>query len=504
MKPSLTRLERLFPGWGLKRATARARLGAVKGLYKAARPDRTHPRRGDNLSANATMARTDGRLRSIARYADENHDLAISVFDDLENWVIGTGLSIEPMARTGPDTLAEDFNRDARELWDEWWQRPETTGELSGPDVERLIARSTYRDGECLVHHVNAARYPYRTPIPYVLECLEADYLDFDMNSGAQDGRGKIIQGVEVDTWGRPVAYHLWREHPGEEGWVFNLGRQRSGIKRLLARDLSHVKFVRRLRQLRGVPIVHGVLRRMDDIRELEDSELTAARYDADLTAVIRNIPQFGQEVEGDKGDPEQQFSMQSGMMIHTFDAEEVDVHTPSRPNPQLEAFRMGQIQMVAAGTGTRKSSISKNYDGTYSAQRQELVEGQMSYSKLRMTLIGSFYKPVWRRFIDSAILSGQLSARGVDRRTLYRADYRGPAVPWIDPEKEITAQIKRVEGKLGSRQQAVRDLGNDPVTTFEQIDRDPYGQVGGSSDEPPDAEDEPPNAEGRLRGVLR
>ena len=492
-------IAKLFPGWALKRAIARAKLGRIEGLYQAATPDRMHPRRGDFLSGNAVMARTNGRLRSIARYADENHDLAISVFNDLENWVVGTGITIEPMARRG-DELAQAFNRDAKELWAEWWERPETTQELSGPDVERLVCRSCYRDGEVFVHHVGSRRYPYRTSIPYVIETLEADYLDFDMNAEKTEGRGRIIQGVEVDDWGRPRRYHLWREHPGEEGWAFSLGRQRAGVKIIAAADLSHVKFTRRLRQLRGVPIVHGVLRRMDGIKDLEDSELTAARWDADVMAFVHNIAEFGETGENKKGEKQKQFEMESGMLVHTFEGEGVDVHTPSRPNAQLEAFRAGQIQMVAAGTETRKSSISKNYDGTYSSQRQELVEGGMGYAKLRTTLIGSFYKPVWRRFIDSAILSGQLSMRGVDRRTLYKADYRGPATPWIDPEKEINAQLKRVGGgPLGSRQQAIRDLGGDPEVVFRQIENDPYANTG---EVPAEPETESASATGQFKIV--
>ena len=37
-------------------------------------------------------------LRKACRDLDENHDLAIGVLDDLVNWVVGTGLTIEPMA----------------------------------------------------------------------------------------------------------------------------------------------------------------------------------------------------------------------------------------------------------------------------------------------------------------------------------------------------------------------------------------------------------------------
>ena len=331
---------------------------------------------------------------------------------------------------------------------------------------------------------------------------LEADYLDFDAQGNQSRGESRIIQGVEVDTWGRPIRYHLWREHPGDEGWVWSFNARQGGIKTVQARDISHVKFVRRLRQIRGVPIIHGVIRRMQDIKDLEESELIASRWDSQVLAFAKNIPEFGDPEPGEpqkgKDDrPYKPFEMAPGMLLHTLDGEDIEVHTPSRPNAQLEKFRDGQIQMVAAGTGTRKSSISKNYDGTYSSQRQELVEGRMSYDKYRQILIGSFYRPVWRRFIDTAVLAGQLSLRGIDRATLYRADYRGPAVPYIDPQKEVAAKAELVNQKLASRQQVIRDLGNDVQTTIEQIKEDPLA----ASETPVEPTNEP-GAAPRLSAV--
>lgn len=41
------------------------------------------------------------------------------------------------------------------------------------------------------------------------------------------------------------------------------------------------------------------------------------------------------------------------------------------RPNPNLQSFRNGQLRAVAAGSRGSYSSISRDYDGTYSAQRR-------------------------------------------------------------------------------------------------------------------------------------
>ncbi|MFP1462800.1 phage portal protein [Escherichia coli] len=60
------------------------------------------------------------------------------------------------------------------------------------------------------------------------------------------------------------------------------------------------------------------------------------------------------------------------------------------RPNPNLETFRNGQLRAVAAGSRLSFSSAARNYNGTYSAQRQELVESTDGYLILQDCFIGA------------------------------------------------------------------------------------------------------------------
>ncbi len=455
-------LAALFPQWALKRAIASRRLAQVKGLYEAGKPTRTHPYRGTNLSPDSTMQRASGRLRDVARRMDENDDLVTGLLDDLVNWTVGTGLTVEPMVLLENGDPAEEFNNELRLAYEQWGQSPDTTGDYPMSELERLVARSLFRDGECLIHHVTGGRYPYRSPVPYALELLEADYLPFEWSRPSSQGQARIVQGVEKDNWGRTLAFHVWKVHPGETGYAYPVSITGEGTKRVSADAMTHLKFTRRLRQTRGVPIIHSVIRRIDDIKEIEDSERIAARWDADLAAVVRNMPPMGEE-KSDGESIHREVESNSGMMVHVFEGEDVEVHSPKRPNAQLESFRNGQIRMVAAGTGTRYSSVARDYNGTYSAQRQELVEGRMSYDKLRSYLIGRFYRPMWRRFVEAAVLGYRLPLRGLDTRSLYFADFRGPPMPWIDPEKEIKAHREKVDAGFAARQQVIRDLGDDP-----------------------------------------
>ncbi len=479
-------LAALFPQWALKRAIASRRLAAVKGLYEAAKPSRTHPYRGTSISPDSTMQRASGRLRDIARSLDENHDLVSGLLDDLVNWTIGTGLTVEPMVLTPGGKPATEFNADLRLHYEDWSAAPDTTGDYPMGELERLVARSLFRDGECLIHHVLGGRYPYPSAVPYALELLEADYLPFEWSRPSSQGQSKIVQGVEKDTWGRTLAFHVWKIHPGETGYAFPVSITGEGTKRVSAQDMTHLKFTRRLRQTRGVPLIHSVIRRIEDIKEIEDSERIAARLDADIAAIVRNMPPMGEE-KNDAETVHRELESNSGMLVHVFEGESVDVHSPKRPNQQLEAFRSGQIRMVAAGTGTRYSSVARDYNGTYSAQRQELVEGRMSYDKLRNYLIGRFYRPMWRRFVDAAVLGHRMSLRGVDTRSLYAADFRGPPMPWIDPEKEIKAHREKVDAGFAARQQVIRDLGDDPqlVDKLRETDEGEPAAAPGASPEP-------------------
>ena len=82
---------------------------------------------------------------------------------------------------------------------------------------------------------------------------------------------------------------------------------------------------------------------------------------------------------------------------------------------------------------------------------------------------------PVWRRFIDAAQLAGALRIPlNVNPLSLYRPEFRQPALPWIDPAKEATAFEKFIAMGVKSRWQIIRDIGGDPRQVDAQLEADP------------------------------
>ncbi len=72
------------------------------------------------------------------------------------------------------------------------------------------------------------------------------------------------------------------------------------------------------------------------------------------------------------------------------------------RPNPNLETFRNAQLRAVAAGSRLSFSSTARNYNGTYSAQRQELVESTDGYLILQDWFIGAVTRPMYRALAET------------------------------------------------------------------------------------------------------
>ena len=153
---------------------------------------------------------------------------------------------------------------------------------------------------------------------------------------------------------------------------------------------------------------------------------------------------------------------------------EEVGIFDTKRPNTGLNEFRSGQLRAAAAGAGVSYSSAAKDYNGTFSAQRQELVEQQENYEVLQEHFVAHTCRPDYTRFLDMALLSGSLRLpSGVEQRTLYDLSCYGTAMPWIDPQREAKANESMLANGLTSHSEIIRRRGGNPMSVFRQRKRD-------------------------------
>jgi lambda family phage portal protein len=456
----------ISPEAGLRRAQARR----VLAYYEAAKPDKLRKQRRESGSGDAAVTRAGSALREQARHLEQNHDLARGALQTLVANIIGpNGIGIEPQPHNSSGEIDDDLAAQILSLWRDWCEKPEVTWSLDFPGLQRQICRSWLRDGECLAQVIEGMT-PYLdhgTRVPLSLEAIEADHLPWDYNASSPS----ITAGVERNGWGRPVAFHLYKQHPGDIG-LASLYQFATETKRVPASRMLHVKLADRIRQARGVSIFASVLGRLDDIKDYEESERIAAKVAASMAAFIRKgSPDFyASETDNEPRD----LRFRPGMIFDDLlPGEEIGLIDSKRPNPALEPFRNGQLRAVSSGIGCTYSSLSKNYDGTYSAQRQELVEGWGLYGVLTSEFIAQFVRPVYQRFIATAIASRQLRVpTGIDFESLDDALYLGPQMPWIDPLKEAKAWETLESNGHASGPEIIRRRGQSPMDVLDQESR--------------------------------
>ena len=166
----------------------------------------------------------------------------------------------------------------------------------------------------------------------------------------------------------------------------------------------------------------------------------------AALTVVMTKSPDTAlTAAEKERIGQRQGLKMQPGMILtDVLPGEEPKVVSSDRPNPNLGDHRFDMLRAVSAGTGAGASTIGRRYEGNYSAQRQELVEGDVGYARLHGAFVASGEIQKWARLLDLAVLSKALILDGdVDLATLHHADYPRPPPPWTPPSPSPWTRLR-------------------------------------------------------------
>lgn len=472
---NLNLIDRLVGWWSPVDGVRRAQARNVLAHYEAAQPTRLRKHRNINPSPNSLVERSAAALRNHARYLERNHDLTRGALRTLVNNVVGpNGIGIEPQPRRRDGSIHTEYAEQLRRLRRQWCRRPEVTGRMHWAQAERMSAYSWMRDGEMfsqlVIGEVPGLRHP--GPVPFSIELLEADFVPLEYS----DLSRKIRQGIQVNDWGRPVNYHVFRRDPREAGaWI-----SPTDLKSIPAANMLHVSTMDRLHQWRGISEFASVLNRVEDLKDYEESERIAAKIAASMAAYVkRNAGTDGFDSDQDKREKDEdgrpiprEMRMQPGMIFDDLMVgEEIGLIDTNRPNPNLVAWRSGQLRAYAAGIGASYSSISRDYSGTYSALRQELVEQWVHYAVLADDFAGQFSLPVWETLVRVAHLSNVLPIpKDVEPGTEAECLLIGQAMPWIDPLKEANAWEKLVRGGFASEVEVIRRRGGNPRETLDQI----------------------------------
>jgi len=414
-------------------------------------------------SGTSADAEIDGslvRLRNRSRQLVRDNPYARQAIRAIGANVVGRGIRLQgrvPMQRGG-GRLDANINRQIERAWEDWCHADtcHVAGRLSFAEILRLAITSVAESGEVFIRLVPQAVGNGRTPL--ALEVLESDYCDEGKSHGAEPDGQQWRMGVKVDRWQRPVAYAFRTRHPGD--LVNSVG---GAVVEVPASDVRHLFISERPNQTRGVPWTASAIQRLHHLAGYEQAEVVRARAASSLMGFIQS-PEG--ELQGDEVyDDERVSNFEPGVFKYLAPGETVSVPQLDAPDGQFEPFMRGMLRAVAAAIGCSYETISRDYSqSNYSSSRLSLLEDREMWRMLQDWLIEHLCRPVFLRWLEAALASGDLQIPGAtpDTGRLAMVRWFPRGWEWVDPQKEVGAYKDAVRCGFKTQGEVVAAGGGD------------------------------------------
>lgn len=124
------------------------------------------------------------------------------------------------------------------------------------------------------------------------------------------------------------------------------------------------------------------------------------------------------------------------------------------------------QLRSIAVGMGITYEQLTGDLSGVnYSSIRAGLVEFRRRIAMIQHhVIVFQLCRPVWNRWFELAILTNQLPLYASSK-----VKWIPQGFDWVDPLKDINAQVLSIQNGLRSRAEIVSELGYD----VEDIDKE-------------------------------
>ena len=422
---------------------------------------------GSSTSADTALKSNLARLRDRARDLERNNEYATRALDLMENGIVGErGFTLQLKAINAdgsPDAIGNQIIEDA---WKDWSHTATSCGMLSFRDLCALAVRAQKRDGEFFAQIVRSNEFKHS----FAINPIEADRIDVDKNSNLPNGN-RIRMGVELNEYGRPVAYWVLNQHPGD--YEFSQAAQRQKHTRIPAEQMIHVYKKKRPGQTRGDSAFAPAIFAMKMLDGYRDAEITAARAAAAKFGVLVSPGGDGLADSYDGDIPHLDYEAGTIQSLPAgFDLKMID---PTHPTSAFSDFNKAVLRGIASGLGLSYESLSNDLEGTsYSSIRQGALLERDQFRAEQQFFIDHFVRKVFCAWLEATMKLGYYNI-GYDKYDKFERamQWRGRGYSWVDPLKEINAAVVGLNNGILSMQDVANQYGRDVEETFAQIQRD-------------------------------
>ena len=362
-------------------------------------------------------------------------------------WAISKHLDFVASYRFQGISPDQETNRRMEEFVREWSkpQNLDYSGRFDLWGLLRLVELRRVVDGDVFLLKLRDGR----------VQLIEADRVVSPTTGQVRDLPGtRWIQGVRVDErTGRPLAYAIHR-------------RDKYGrlvLERIVsARNVIHVGYFDRYDQVRGISPLAAALNTYRDLYELFDFAVVKAKVlqffglamktdDADSAVPIDSADDTSVE-------PPFFSSLPSGTVVMNLRPDEdLDVVESKTPPAELLDFGKLLLSIALKALDIPYSFFDEAYTN-FSGARQALVLYNKSARRKQRELIQQCLEPLLRWRLGLAVYEGELNLDFEQAKFTWVPD----GLPWIDPLKEINADILAIQAGLRTRKEIRRERYGD------------------------------------------
>ena len=409
-----------------------------------------------NQDLRTDLNRTRARGRDLAL----NNDYAVKFVGMCKNNIIGPGgirLQVRVIDSPGkPDRMASQAIESA---WTDWGKACDITGQQSFRDLCETLVGSLPSDGEFLVRIIRGPESGNKYGM--ALQVIDVDRIDTQLNQVATSNTNAIIMGVEVNTYRRPVALHLFAGHPND-----GAGASRQRV-RLDINDTLHRFKLERAEQMRGIPWMAPGMISLHHLGNFKLAALLAAEHGANHYGFFTTPD--GQAPLGNDEYGQTVTTTQPG----TYDTLPQGVgftpHESKYPNEVFGPFVKTTLQRIASGWRVAYHSLGNDLEGvSYSSIRSGALEERDRWASDQEWFIAAFMEPVYTAWLQSALLMGAItmpngSALPAAKLAKFQKhEWQARRWEWVDPQGDMNAKILAVKAGLMAPQDLASSMGYD------------------------------------------
>jgi lambda family phage portal protein len=425
-----------------------------------------------NPGAVSALAYTQDHLRAKSRDLTRRNAWAAAGIEAFVANAVGTGIKPQSMVKDSASAAT------IQKLWWAWCESADAADATDFYGLQALACRSMMEGGEAII------RLRYRKasdglPVALQLQVLEAEHLPVSLNRDLPGGN-VIRAGIEFNRLGQRVAYHLYRSHPNDGlGLSPMSGTGGFDTLRIPAAEVVHLFRPLRPGQIRGEPWLARALVKLNELDQYDDAELVRKKTAAMFAGFITRLSPEDTLMGEGSADPNgiALAGLEPGTLQILEPGEDIKFSQPADVGSSYAEFLRMQFRAVAAAMGITYEMLTGDLTQVnYSSIRAGLLEFRRRCESIQHgVLVHQLCRPIWRAWMDQAVLEGKLILPGYEQnaREWQTAKWIPQGWQWVDPQKEFNAMKLAIRAGLMSRTEAISANGYDAVDLDQEISQD-------------------------------